>query len=327
MLRGLLKYNRLGNRQELSVFLFDLLTETYQSVDALKGYSQSRFYTVGRSFDSIFALCHYCSLVVINENRVMVNTANFPRGQLNQLSYFEQPHFYLSLFTALRRDEKLVDFINENSIKYSAKFKRYYILDDKVPFKFFPLRNLLLSTGFWERGSDISSNLWVKEEFNDFVQDHILSYLTLDGGAHRRTLDQLKRQQELQEKLGEEAEDFVLGYEQRRLASHTGVQRIRVISENWVSAGYDIESFENDDSIFYDRFIEVKSYSGSVSFYWSRNEIDVAQSLSDKYFLYLVDRSKIKDEGYAPKIIVDPYTKIYSSELWTMEAESWKVTI
>jgi hypothetical protein len=60
-----------------------------------------------------------------------------------------------------------------------------------------------------------------------------------------------------------------------------------------VSAGYDIASLKDQGSSIIDKFIEVKSYSGSPYFYWSKNEIEVAKQERDNYFLYLINRDEI----------------------------------
>jgi len=65
-----------------------------------------------------------------------------------------------------------------------------------------------------------------------------------------------------------------------------------------------------------DRFIEVKSYDREVSFFWSRNEVEKAKELKGKYYLYLVDRSRIKENDYKPQQFQDPYKKVFENEIW-----------
>jgi hypothetical protein len=98
------------------------------------------------------------------------------------------------------------------------------------------------------------------------------------------------------------------------------------VSEYFTNAGYDIESFSDHDSIVIDKFIETKSYEGEISFYWSKNEVEKAKELGDKYFLYLVDRTRITHEGYEPIRIQNPFKKIFESEFWKNETENWKIT-
>lgn len=81
------------------------------------------------------------------------------------------------------------------------------------------------------------------------------------------TLEQLLKQQEDQSRRGLEAEEFVLGLEKKRLPELA--HKIKRISDFDVAAGYDIVSYENNETEHYDRFIEVKCYMGSPHFFWS----------------------------------------------------------
>ena len=85
--------------------------------------------------------------------------------------------------------------------------------------------------------------------------------------------------------------------------------------------------YDDLDSFIVDRFIEVKSYEKEISFFWSRNEVQKAQELNEKYYLYLVDRLLMKDEKYIPRVFQNPYEKIFKNELWKKETENWKVTV
>ena len=102
-------------------------------------------------------------------------------------------------------------------------------------------------------------------------------------------------------------------------------RQIKQISEIDVRAGYDIISYENDESTFYNRFIEVKAIPQRPSFFWSKNELEVAKLQGEKYFLYLVDLSKIEDEGYCPQIISNPAQSIMKSLDWLVEPESYHI--
>lgn len=121
---------------------------------------------------------------------------------------------------------------------------------------------------------------------------------------------------------GREAEEWIVTYERARLASHPFIDQIRCISEEDVSAGYDIVSFSSETALYHDRFIEVKSFSAVRRFYWSRNEIAVAEELGEDYCLYLVDRTKIGlSDDYHPQIIRGPY-----SALITLNNDDWTIT-
>lgn len=137
------------------------------------------------------------------------------------------------------------------------------------------------------------------------------------------TLEQLLKQQEDQSRRGLEAEEFVLGLEKKRLPELA--QKIKRISDFDVAAGYDIVSYENNETEHYDRFIEVKCHMGSPHFFWSENESDVARIKADKYILCLVDYLRMGEPGYQPEFIRNPYETIFDSDEWLVNASSYRI--
>ena len=113
-----------------------------------------------------------------------------------------------------------------------------------------------------------------------------------------------------------QSERFVLNYEKLERTKNPRHNNIKIISENDVSAGYDIQSYKNDESMLLDKFIEVKSYSGSPYFYWSKNEIEVEKQERDNYFLYLINRDEMNNKNYCPTIIQNPAKNILNNQNW-----------
>ena len=124
---------------------------------------------------------------------------------------------------------------------------------------------------------------------------------------------------------GEEAEKFVLQYEQNRL-SEDKKEKIRIISHIDVTAGYDIVSFDSDKSIEIDRFIEVKAIGQKGDFFWSENEYEVAKLKGKQYYLYLVNLVKASKGNYKPKMICDPANTIMNSQQWLIETKTYHIT-
>ena len=117
---------------------------------------------------------------------------------------------------------------------------------------------------------------------------------------------------------GIEVERYALEYERKRLDAHTLVSSIELCGEKLNDLGYDIKSFENVDSLIYDRFIEVKSFANPY-FYWSLHEQSVAAELGHKYYLYLIDYKKMSNEHFSPIIIQDPISYFSKSANWLIE--------
>ncbi|WCT14232.1 DUF3883 domain-containing protein [Mucilaginibacter jinjuensis] len=101
-----------------------------------------------------------------------------------------------------------------------------------------------------------------------------------------------------------------------------------MVAEYSVAEGYDIASFNTEESISNDRFIEVKSFNGQPYFFWSRNEIDIARIKKHDYYLYLVDRLKINDIDYIPTIIQNPHSEVLmKEEVWDQRIEKIRFSL
>lgn len=163
----------------------------------------------------------------------------------------------------------------------------------------------------------------INVDYLDVFQDSVIAIVN-SSNRIKKTIEALKKDLEQKHIYGEEAEEFVLAYELKRLENHPQKEKIEQISKDDVSAGYDIQSFHVDTSVLINRFIEVKSFDSVVRFYWSKNEVETAKALRKDYFLYLVDRSQMLDEDYEPIIIQDPFFNVFENEdYWDKEAQSW----
>ena len=155
------------------------------------------------------------------------------------------------------------------------------------------------------------------------------------GGARAANHRRVRRSMslaELEAKLdrdaihGKEAEEWVLAFERRRLASHPLVDQVRLVSDENVVAGYDIASFSSSSVLHHDLFVEVKSYEGPKRFFWTRNEIAASEALGESYSLYLIERSQMRLAGYEPQIIPGPYAALFLSQTsgWTISPTTYE---
>jgi hypothetical protein len=113
------------------------------------------------------------------------------------------------------------------------------------------------------------------------------------------------------------AEEKVVEMEQLRLLSANRsdlAAKVQRISIGDVSAGYDIRSFESDDS---PRFIEVKSSVGSQIFFeWSEGERAKAQHEGAAYYIYFVPFSFSLPTLTSPVVIIrNPIAHILTGSL------------
>ena len=172
----------------------------------------------------------------------------------------------------------------------------------------------------------VESRFWIlaAERHHTFLGD------IREGNASRprraQSLADLAAKQELQAEHGEAAERWVLDFERLRLRGHPLRDQIRRVSQDDVSAGYDILSFSSLTSLQHDLFIEVKSHGTAKVFHWSRNEIAVAREFGESYALYLVDRTCCEQRGYVPQVITGPTPEMFAlpESGWRVEATSFE---
>ena len=130
---------------------------------------------------------------------------------------------------------------------------------------------------------------------------------------------------EQQQLHGEEAEKFVLSFENNRLANQKGIVWV---AEFAVNEGYDIASYDRVTDELPNRLIEVKSFDGPLPrFFWTRNEINTAKHKKNNYWLYLVNRTQMKSFGYKPMMIQNPYFEIlFNEKNWSAVIEKYELT-
>jgi hypothetical protein len=224
------------------------------------------------------------------------------------------------LLNRLRMDGKFTDVFPDGSIYFDVGTESFLLNPSLRPAKYAPVWNMI---------SDII-NPNVINVVSRPIEIEKAGYIDCfrSGTAERfeLSLSQLKERLAAQELAGREAELFTLEYERNRLDRHDKVSKVAMISDFNVGAGYDIISFDSVHSDNLDRYIEVKSCSdSSLQFYWSENEIETARLKKDNYYLYLVERQKMKNPGYVPYVIQNPYHEINESGLWSQYPSVVKV--
>jgi Domain of unknown function (DUF3883) len=152
----------------------------------------------------------------------------------------------------------------------------------------------------------ISGDYYVfKRPFDQIVERPIIHSARL---SQKDLLERLERQR----KRGELAEEKVVELEKMRLLALKRpdlANKIERISVDNVSAGFDVKSFERDETL---RFIEVKSSVGSkIAFEWSEAERAKARQEGSAYFIYFVPFSFSLPVLTAPVIAIrNPISKI-----------------
>lgn len=131
---------------------------------------------------------------------------------------------------------------------------------------------------------------------------------------------QISRLQERKKSLGQSAELAVLSYERSRLGEELW-PHIEHVSEDAPYSPYDIKSLTIAEGRRLARFIEVKAVpDDTFRFYWSKTELEIAQLLAERYFVYLLPVINGTFDLGKMLIVQDPYQTIYRNEVdWATE--------
>jgi len=125
-------------------------------------------------------------------------------------------------------------------------------------------------------------------------------------------------------KTGQKGEELVLKNQidyLKKIGRNDLADKVKLVSDNF-SKGYDILSFSHDGK---EKYIEVKStlnkFTGSINFYISRNEKQVAENLDNYYLYFVFDVASNK-----PKI-VSIKGLFKNDQLYIIEPVSYRVRI
>lgn len=299
------------------------------SVGDLKNYFARKSVNFAYSINGIIELLHSIDwLEALEGEEYRINPKQFPKAIKHSNLENIKKKLIHDIFLTLDNEDLLTDYLDLDSLDFDIATGETLVLTDSIPLRYSGLRKLMKSLGFFVDIQKSPIFYQIGEEHQDFFHDHVLEWIhksssyLIDTGL---TYEEFKRIQKIKEELGDWAEEQIILYEKRRLEGHPRLDRIQKISKIKVDAGFDIISFEGTESLDFDRFIEVKSYSGKLEFYWSSNEIHIAKKKKDNYFLYLLDRKKIIDANYNPIVIKNPFYAVYQNDDWVMSPTVWKI--
>lgn len=255
------------------------------------------------------AFLAYLKLVDVMDNVII------PTEEMMQLSGKNKEDI-INIIIKLCLSNMVEDGIfSQESLGFDTDKGHLSIKRSAFPLEYAAIRNFLTVAGALEK--EHNGEICVTDSYENTFAKDLKSY------RQKLTLEELLKQKEEQSQRGLEAEEFVLELERNRLPLKA--YKIKRISDFDVAAGYDIVSYDSNESMKYDRFIEVKCYLGKPHFYWSENECDTARQKGSKYILCLVDYTRIKEPGYTPQYIRNPYDDIFTNENWLVNAASYKI--
>jgi len=323
MLEKIQNQTRICNKSQLK-YLIKLLSTGKKSINDLKLACNSKDYTFSRIFNNIIIFLEWMKIIKIYANQVeLLIEENLIINSDNMISNL----FFSNLFNIMKNKNMLLEFLNSYNVRYIAVEDMITINNNLISFQFSHLRNLLVDLDFLNYDTIIDNLFRVNNYYKFWFIEEIIPLLDTQNVSRKQSLSKLKEKQKQNDLFGFEAEEFVVSFEKKRLAGHIRFNDIQIISEDWSNAGYDIQSFNDNKSIVINRFIEVKSFEKVPYFYWSKNEVEVAEFKKDQYFLYLVDRYKIKQKDYVPIIIQNPYINVLKNDDWSKDVVKWFIKL
>ncbi|WP_162616054.1 DUF3883 domain-containing protein [Paenibacillus lutimineralis] len=306
----------MGSVNEVIYLLTETLTDEPKSISDIEKFCLSNTSHYNIPSKGIVALLEFISAITYCERGVFLN--EFGHGlSKSVIDGTTSRKIVEKLLSKILLEGMYSDFLDLESISFDFIHEAYTIKNSHIPFKYSGIRNLLINYGFFKYNSNSNILLIIDKSYTDFLKE------ILKTVRKKLSIEKFKEMLMLKEKYGQEAEEFVLNYEKKRLSGHIHLEKLSQVSVIDVKAGYDIISFNSLSSEVYDRFIEVKSYSNNLSFYWTRNEIETSKNKGKSYYLYLVDRDKMNQIGYQPHIIANPYINVFKNNAWKREPETW----
>lgn len=319
MLNDLRKYENLGD----PIYFYELLSSLNndESVKWLTRDIEQLFYNRNINsrnvFDGCLDLALRISLLTIDDSNQITLSEKIKGFLFSEKQMRDK--FVELLFQALNEDEVFYSIFSSEHISYDIIYHTPQISNSAFRFKFSNFKQLLIDF-------DVIQIHPIKELRKYILNGRykkVFEKIVLPEIKKRKIgIEELQKSIEQQRIHGEEAENFVLNFEKHRLRQKYGIDWVSKYS---IAEGYDIASFQEIESEMNDCFIEVKSYIGTPYFFWSRNEMDISRIKGDHYFLYLVDRNQMNNEGYVPIIIQNPFINVLEKNEWSKVVEKYRI--
>jgi hypothetical protein len=332
MLTELQKHNQLGDLDNIIFVLQNALSKKSRSITDIKKYCSDESVELVYSIDGILKLLEFTDMISRTRESVKLNN-NVSINWIKTIDRYVFARMITEKLLAKLRDEScLEDFIPLEKVRFDPTFNQISIQNNSIPLQYSSIKNLLIDLGTLIVVPEFPNILLINSNLQSYFEVVVIPWLideseksAYSSANAPMSVEKFQEIQELKNQYGAQAEEYILQYERNRLIHHPMGENIRRISNVDVSAGYDIVSFENQDSKVLDRFIEVKSFSRYPEFYWSRNEVRSAELKRNNYYLYLVNREQIGMKNYEPIIVQNPYLTVFQDTAWQREVQSWSV--
>jgi hypothetical protein len=312
MLEELRRFNTIGNFFGIQFFTDQIFHNENSTIDGVAHLCSLNF-EIQINPKNALLLFEYLELITIkNDQFYLTKKGRYIQKKIDSRDVFE----FIALITVRVMISNKIISIDNFKVNYGNENINFEI-------KYFPLhaaifRNFLTTIGKLNFESGVYTIL---------IEKGIEKTLLREGSRTRRKINEAELMKNLEAKKiqGELAEFWAFEYEKKRLEKTKHCEKVKLISKIDVGAGFDILSFDCENSYVYDRFIEVKSFKGNPQFYLTKNESEIALIKGNNYFIYLIDIDMIMNEKYKPIMIRNPQFELYNGNDWLIENETIKV--
>lgn len=302
------KYSRIGGPNDFE-YLCNLLVKGSNSLQSIQLLAQSDISKRAIETKLSVILLSAMGLIEMSDDSIVCIE------QLRERFDAEESHFqewFVDEFVKYVMDNEIIDI---ETITYEIASDSFVMSPSSIKRKYAGFRNMLVEFEVIAMRSDAHYTILKKLD----------NYLARPEVRRKITEKQLYVQLQQRKEMGNKGEEWVLDFEKRRITNPNLRPRIKRISTTDVSAGFDIISFDSNNSTDLDRLIEVKTFQGNEHFHWSHNEIEKATLYGEHYYIYLVDVDCLDCEDYEPQMIQDPIKHIGVSDEWAKRPDSYLV--
>jgi len=300
--------------KEISLRKIIVFNEILLNTNFLReSYVRQKYNKIASNYNEILFIFKKLNLIRIKENEIRIS-----KKYRSILSKYKDENSNRSILVKFLiknlvfRNNYFSEIINEFLDNFENEDEDYkFKVKTNQKIKYSGIRNLLKELDF----------IIIDSKGNEYriSKKYLKSYREFDK-RYKTSLPKFKKLLKNREEIGQYAEIRIIEYEKERLSKFPLLlDEIEHIAINDVGAGYDIKSFrdkldKNNNPLFI--YIEVKAVPfWEYEFKWTRNEIEVARQLKDKYFLYLLPVIGYKEFDIDNlKIINNPYENVYKNK-------------
>lgn len=333
----LLKRHRdLGRRRDFHRILFEgLWDRNWCSLESLRKYCVDRVYGLGGRFDAVIDFLDCLGYLKRRPGEVALTKnarKHLATAQQSRKLSFEP--LVVDAVRACERDKVLGYVFPSLELEDLSTDVKVTFPIAAVPLRFLPLQNAFRELGLLEVFGRPPLRVQICPHLTQWFLRDICKKIELEAESTGVSANELRRSLKLQERIGRQAEEFIVRHERRIWHGHPAIDLIRRISDSDVTAGYDVRSFDDWTAVTCNRLIEVKSVDSSLTFFWTANEVSTAKTTADQYILALVERHRMDSMDYEPIYIRNPFSalikctneRIISADL-TMSVDTWRIQL